>query len=129
MSLIIELRFIKMRREMAPTELMRGGINETQIPPELVGQLTQKGLKILEGPHDWGAKLVINHQRPPFSDRAFRHALAYAIDRQEIVDTCLRGFALPGNPGFFPTDHFNQRHHMYRVKEMHTGKSLRSFKR
>jgi peptide/nickel transport system substrate-binding protein len=50
------------------------------------------------------AKLMINHQKEPFNRKEFRQALAYAIDRQALVDTCLRGHGVPGNPGFVPKD-------------------------
>jgi peptide/nickel transport system substrate-binding protein len=47
---------------------------------------------------DLGFKFVaINHRRPPFSDKAFRRALAAVMDRQMIVDAIWKGFAVPGD--------------------------------
>jgi len=28
-------------------------------------------------------KIMINHQKPPFNDKRFRQALAYAVNQQE----------------------------------------------
>ena len=47
---------------------------------------------------------MINHQREPFSDPEFRRALAYAIDRDGLVDIALRGQGLAGSPGMVPPD-------------------------
>ena len=46
----------------------------------------------MEGSHDWVAKIMVNHMKAPFSDPKFRQALYYAIDRQDLVDTGLRGY-------------------------------------
>ena len=47
---------------------------------------------------DLGFKFVAaNHRRAPFSDRAFRRALAAIMDRQLIVDAVWKGFAVPGD--------------------------------
>jgi peptide/nickel transport system substrate-binding protein len=47
---------------------------------------------------DLGFKFVaVNHRRPPFSDKAFRRALATVMDREMIVDAIWKGFAVPGD--------------------------------
>jgi peptide/nickel transport system substrate-binding protein len=46
-------------------------------------------------------KLAINHKKEPFSDVRFRMALAYAIDRQSLVDNVLRGFGVAASPGLY----------------------------
>lgn len=99
-----QLKFIKMNAEMSAAALKQHQVDITQIPPELVKPMEQAGLKILTMPHDWIAKLVINHQKEPFDTTEFRQALAYAIDRRALIDTTLRGQALPGNPGLIPPD-------------------------
>ncbi|MGA1795111.1 MAG: ABC transporter substrate-binding protein [bacterium] len=98
------IRFVKMRKETAPAALRQGQINLTQIPSELADAMKRENHSVLVGPHDWGAKLVINHKRPPLDNAEFRHALAYAIDRQEIVDIGLRGFGIPASPGIIPRE-------------------------
>ena len=99
-----QLKFIKMNVEMSTAALKQHQIDIAQIPPELAKPLEQAGLTILTMPHDWIAKLVINHQKEPFSNTEFRQAIAYAIDRKALIDTTLRGQALPGNPGLIPPD-------------------------
>ncbi|MFN2572451.1 MAG: ABC transporter substrate-binding protein [Gemmatimonadales bacterium] len=51
------------------------------------------GLAIREYPLIFPYGLVFNTRRPPFSDRRARLAAALAIDRQEIVDGYLFGYA------------------------------------
>lgn len=99
-----QLKFIKMNAEMSAAALKQHQIDMAQIPPELAKPLEQAGLKILTMPHDWIAKLVINHQKEPFNNVEFRQALAFAIDRKALINTTLRGQALPGNPGLIPPD-------------------------
>lgn len=99
-----QLKFIKMNADMAAAALKQHQVDMAQIPFELAKPLEQAGLKILTMPHDWIAKLVINHQKEPFDNVDFRQALAYAIDRKALIETTLRGQALPGNPGLVPPD-------------------------
>lgn len=52
------------------------------------------------GRHAFGRMLYFNmKRRPELADKAFRQALAYAINRQELVEKIARGAAVPGNPG------------------------------
>lgn len=47
---------------------------------------------------------MINHRKAPFSDKRFRHALAFAIDQQEIIDKSHRGFGTPASYGLLSID-------------------------
>jgi len=96
--------FVKMTDQTAPAGLTQGSVDAASVPPEATSQLEDEGLEIIEGAHDWNAKLMINHQKEPFSDPEFRRALAYAIDREALVDVTQRGEALAGNPGLVPPD-------------------------
>ena len=49
--------------------------------------------------------MMINHKKAPFDQVKFRQALAYAIDRQEIIDKAHRGFAVPASYGLMSIDH------------------------
>ncbi|MFH1243340.1 MAG: ABC transporter substrate-binding protein [Pseudomonadota bacterium] len=60
---------------------------------------------ILTDKHGWNKKLMINHKKAPFNDRRFRQALAYAIDRQEIIDKAHRGLGAPASYGLLSRDH------------------------
>lgn len=56
---------------------------------------------ILRGAGDGMTALYFNlSSGPPYDDRTFRQAVAYAIDRRELVDRILQGSGTPGNPGF-----------------------------
>lgn len=99
-----ELIFVKVPTETAAAALTQGDVNAAGIEPEMRDQLG--GFNILEmGSHWWNYKLMINHQESPMSDKRFRQALAYAIDRDELVDIVARGYGLAGSPGFIPSDH------------------------
>src|SRR6266550_4059840 len=70
------------------------------------------GLGIREYPQIFPYGLVFNTRRPPFADPRARLAAALAIDRQEIVDGYLFGFAAvadgpvpPGLPGYVAPPH------------------------
>jgi peptide/nickel transport system substrate-binding protein len=96
--------FVKMSDQTSPAGLKQGSIDAASVPPEAVLQLEGSGLEVIEGAHDWNAKLMINHQKEPFSDPEFRRALAYAIDREALVDVTQRGQAIVGSPGLVPPD-------------------------
>lgn len=68
------------------------------------------GLALRDYPLILSYGLVLNTRRPPFNDPRARRAAALAIDRQEIVDGYLFGFATvadgavpPGVPRYVPT--------------------------
>ncbi len=46
--------------------------------------------------------LAFNLKIYPLNIKEFRHAVAYAINRQAIVDTVLLGYGVPGHPGVIP---------------------------
>ena len=75
------------------------------IQPEMVGPLKKKGQTVIENERGWNKKLMINHKKFPFDQKVFRQALAYAIDRQEIIDKAHRGFATPASYGLLTIDH------------------------
>ncbi|HZK01507.1 MAG TPA: ABC transporter substrate-binding protein, partial [Anaerovoracaceae bacterium] len=54
--------------------------------------------------YDMTVKMMINHKKEPFSHKEIRQALAYAIDREGLVQIINRGFALAGSAGVLPAD-------------------------
>lgn len=66
--------------------------------------LKGEGFKIITGSYDWVAKMMINHQKEPLNNKELRQALAYAVDRQALVGTTLRGHGIPARPGLVPPD-------------------------
>jgi len=97
-----EIKFVRVSAEMIPAALKEGSISAGDIPPEVVSEMEEAGLTIITAPVAWNAKLTINHHRDPLSSRQFRQALAYAIDREALVQITQRGHALAGSPGMIP---------------------------
>jgi peptide/nickel transport system substrate-binding protein len=97
-----EIRFVKMSAEMIPAALKEGSANAGSIPPEIVSEMKEAGLSIITAPLAWNAKMTINHRKAPLSSKQFRHALAYAIDRDALVQITQRGHAVAGSPGMVP---------------------------
>jgi peptide/nickel transport system substrate-binding protein len=54
---------------------------------------------ILPGPSFWVLQIIFNLERAPFDQVALRKAVAYAIDRQRIVDQVTHGGAVVANLG------------------------------
>ena len=77
----------------------------SSIQPDMVKVLKQKGFKILADSYGWNKKLMINHTIAPFSDVRFRQALAYMINRREIIDRAHRGFGRVASCGLLSVDH------------------------
>lgn len=101
---VAKIKFIKSNSETVAASLRQKQVSAAQVPPELSEALAGEGFKVIPGAHDMVAKLVINHQKEPLANKDFRQALACAIDRQTLVDTCLRGYGLAGSPGLVPPD-------------------------
>lgn len=97
-----EIKFVKVAAEMAPAALKEGSVNAASIPAEVVEDMEAAGLTVITSPPSWNGKLTINHQKEPLSSKEFRQALAYAIDRQTLVQVVFRGNAIAGSPGMIP---------------------------
>jgi peptide/nickel transport system substrate-binding protein len=58
---------------------------------------------IITAPGEWNLVLYFNMERgAPFHDKAFRQAVAYALDLEMVVNQVLFGDGLPGRPGQLP---------------------------
>lgn len=101
---IDELRFVKMSPEMAVAALRQKQVDIIQAPPDMVEKLKQEGFSVAISKHDWVAKLLINHRKPPYDNVDFRQALALAIDRKALVDVTLRGHGKAASPGIIAQD-------------------------
>ena len=97
------LIYVKTRKPLV--SLLTGQVDLANIRPEMAAPLKKKGMVIIENERGWTKKLMINHRKFPFDQLAFRQALAYAIDRQELIDKSQRGFASPASYGLLTVDH------------------------
>jgi peptide/nickel transport system substrate-binding protein len=102
--LVRRLKFIKIGAEMIAVALKQGSADAGLIPPDLTGSMQPAGLKVIRAPYGWSLNLVMNHRELPLNQKAFRQALAHAIDRKALVEITQRGHAMKGNPGFVPPD-------------------------
>jgi peptide/nickel transport system substrate-binding protein len=96
------IKFVKVSEEMIPAALKGGSVSAGDIPPEVVSEMEEAGLAVITAPVAWNAKMTINHHKEPLSSKQFRQALAYAIDREVLVQITQRGHALAGSPGMIP---------------------------
>jgi len=99
-----QLKFVKVSNEMAAASLEKKDVDAATVPPEKTDELEDLGFNVLKGSHDGITKLMVNHRKEPFSDARFRQALYYAIDRQALVDTVLRGYGIIASPGLLAPD-------------------------
>jgi len=97
-----EIKFVRVSAEMIPAALKEGSINYGSIPNEIVSEIEEAGFTVITTPPSWNAKLTINHHQEPLASVQFRQALAYAIDREALVQITQRGHAMAGSPGMIP---------------------------
>jgi len=97
-----EIKFVKVAAEMTPAALKAGSVDSGSIQPEIVDDIKTTGLTVIKDRPSWNGKLTINHKKEPLSSVEFRQALAYAIDREALVQTVFRGNAIAGDPGLVP---------------------------
>lgn len=121
-----EIRFIKVSLEMASASLEKGDVDAATVPGEMVDRLEDEGFTVIEGSHDWVAKIMINHRKEPFSDVKFRQVLYYAINREDLVQTSLRGYGLEGSAGLYASDNewYNPDQEEYSYQPANAGRLL-----
>ena len=75
-----------------------GGVTEEMLAP-----FREPPFEIQQASGEWGLFLYFNlEQESPLQDVRVRQAIAYAIDRQAMVDRVLYGFGGMGSPGYLP---------------------------
>ena len=100
---IEKIAFIKVSDKAMPAMIKSGNIDAGSIPPDVASDLKQSGFEIEQEPPTWAAKLILNHNTNELlSNKTFRHALAYAINPDQIVEISQRGFAVKGSAGLLP---------------------------
>lgn len=99
-----KLKFIKVSLEMSPAALKKGDADGAIVPPEVAEDLKNEDYVVMLASHDSITKIMVNHKKEPLSDVRFRQALYYAIDRQALVDSALRGYGIVASPGLFSLD-------------------------
>lgn len=81
------------------TGLLTGELDATasQLSAEVIDSFTESGnFNIYQGAGFPSTMMYFNCDREPFDNLEFRKALSLAIDRQDIIDTVMLGYATPG---------------------------------
>ena len=80
------------------TALLTGELDATtaNLSAEVIEEFTSGNFKIYQGAGFPSTMMYFNCDRAPFDNVEFRKALSLAIDRQDIVDTVMLGYATPG---------------------------------
>jgi peptide/nickel transport system substrate-binding protein len=98
-------RLIYVKTGKMLVSLMSGQVNLAGIQPEMAAPLEKKGFVVIKDEAGWNKKLMINHRKAPFNDRRFRQALAFAIDRTELLEKAHLGFGRLASYGLLSADH------------------------
>jgi peptide/nickel transport system substrate-binding protein len=98
-------RLVYVRSGQPLISLSSRQVDLAAIQPEMAEPLKQKGLVVIKDERGWTKKLMINHRKAPYCDNRFRHALAFAISQQEVIDKSHRGSAMPASYGLLSPDH------------------------
>ncbi len=102
--LVDRIRSIKVGAQMLPSVVLNKTANVASIPPEMMQEFKDKNFSVLLQDHSSIVRLMFNHQKEPFSNKELRHAIAYAIDLENLVAISQRGNALTGSSGMLPPD-------------------------
>ena len=81
------------------TALLTGELDAatSNLSAEVIEEFVSSGrFNIYQGAGFPSTMMYFNCDRAPFDNVEFRHALSLAIDRQDIVDTVMLGYATPG---------------------------------
>ncbi|MEA1965820.1 MAG: ABC transporter substrate-binding protein, partial [Euryarchaeota archaeon] len=84
--------------------LQNGEVDFADVKPDMADTMREGGFVVIEGPHYWNKKLMINHKKEPLDNIIFRQALCYAINQDEFVDKSLRGHGKPASYGLISSE-------------------------
>ena len=84
--------------------LQHGEVDFADVKPDMADAMGEDGFVVIEGPHYWNKKLMINHNTEPLDNIVFRQALCYAINQSEFVDKSLRGHGKPASYGLISSE-------------------------
>jgi peptide/nickel transport system substrate-binding protein len=62
-----------------------------KVPPELTGEISGEGMRVLRRQSMWRMGIMINCAKPPFDNVKVRQAFNYAANKEDLVKHVLRG--------------------------------------
>ena len=94
-----EIQFVPVSEAILAFE--QGEVDRIGVTPDILSRYeNDPEYRVMQYVTSWANRLYFNmNKRPELADIVLRQAMAYAIDRQELVDLVERGKAVPGNPG------------------------------
>ena len=109
LPLLDELRWVFVEDPTSRVQQVMSGTVDLDIDAPLESITAYRGddnIEVLGGEVVSYYLLGINSAREPFDDVRVRQALAWAVDREEIVDVAARGFGSPLFGGPLPSNHW-----------------------
>ncbi len=101
-------RLISLSVNDAAAALLTGAIDESSFwgqRAKVASSFEDKpGFAVRWGPSYWVLKVIFNCERYPTNITAFRKALAYSINRTEIVEQVVHGYGITANTGLIHPD-------------------------
>lgn len=96
---INEIKFVPAGEAVLAFE--QGEIDRNSVTPDILARYeNNREYRIMSYETSWAYRLYFNMaKRPELAEISFRQAIAYAVNRQELVDKIARGNAVPGSPG------------------------------
>lgn len=84
-----------------------GDIDITEITPDILSKYQDDPqYKVVENPAFWGYRILFNMEaKPELLDKDLRQAIAYSIDKDELIEKVARGAAKVASPGYLPLQH------------------------
>ncbi len=94
-----EIKFVPAGEAVLAFE--QGEIDRNSVTPDILSRYENNPeYRIMSYETSWAYRLYFNMaKKPELAEKSFRQAIAYAVDRQELVDKIARGNAVPGSPG------------------------------
>lgn len=85
----------------------KGEIDIVNITPDILSKYEDnKEFQVKQNPAFWGYRLIFNMKKvPEFKSKELRQAIAYAINKQELIDKVGRGAGKIASAGYLPEDH------------------------
>lgn len=100
-----EIDFIPVSNPVLAFE--NGEIDIISVTPDIMSRYKgNEEYKLVKSPAFWGYRLLLNmDKKTGLKDKDIRHAIAYALDKNELVEKVARGAAVPASAGYLPEDH------------------------